>query len=252
MASHQGMLTLALTLVLLALPSLTYGVTLHVRPTSTNISCPTHPCHTLSEYAHDAGQYFNESNLTLLFLPGNHTLIMNVTMTNIHQLEILGNSSSMVPATVVCSFHVGFTFRDISEIKINGLAFVACARFRVVQISKFYSETTYYGLHLQSVQTAEITDCSFQDSYGSALGVVDSHVVLRGNRFLNNCKLCKQDGGCYPNCNGGGVCAKKSNLIFTGSNNFLGNLAWYGAGVFVWENANVIMNENTSFMNNSV
>ena len=59
MASHQGVLTLALTVVLLPLPSLTYGVTLHVTPTSTNTSCPTQPCHTLSEYAQDPGQYFN-------------------------------------------------------------------------------------------------------------------------------------------------------------------------------------------------
>ena len=39
MTSHQGMLSLALTLstvVLLALPSLLYGEILHVRPTSTS------------------------------------------------------------------------------------------------------------------------------------------------------------------------------------------------------------------------
>ena len=46
MAHHQGVLTLALTVALLALPSLTHGVTLHVRPTSTNTSCFPHPCHT--------------------------------------------------------------------------------------------------------------------------------------------------------------------------------------------------------------
>ena len=81
---------LALTVVLLALPSLTYGVTLHVRPTSTNISCPTHPCHTLAEYAQGPEQYFDDSNLTLQFLPGTHTLNVNLTITNIHQLEIQG------------------------------------------------------------------------------------------------------------------------------------------------------------------
>ena len=34
---------------------------------------------------------------------------------------------------------------------------------------------------------AEIIDCTYQDSYGSALRVVDSRVVLRDNNFLNNC-----------------------------------------------------------------
>ena len=110
MASHQGVLTLALTVVLLALPSLTCGVTLHVRPTSTNTSCPTHPCQTLSEYAQDPGQYFNDSNLTLTFLPGNHTLDINLTITNINQLKIHG---ALLPTKVVCRTHVGFTLSNI-------------------------------------------------------------------------------------------------------------------------------------------
>ena len=184
MASHQGMITLALTVVLLAFPSLTYGVTLHVRPTSTN-TCPTHPCHSLSEYAQDPVQYFNNSNLTLQFLPGNHTFDAfnaSLIITSIHQLELLGNSSAMLPTRIVCSSHVGLTFNDISKVKIDGLAFIYCARSHVVQVSNGDgSFTTYYGLYLHSVQTAEIIDCSFRDSYGSALGVVDSHVVLTGN-----------------------------------------------------------------------
>ena len=187
MASYQGMLTLALTVVLLALPSLTCGVTLHVRPTSTNTSCSTHPCHTLSEYAEDLGQYFNDSNLTLQFLPGNHTLSVNLTITGIYQLELLGNSSAEVPIKVLCNSSVGFsvrnyipvvridsayvglTFMDISKVRINDLAFVSCTRPHMAQISDIL---TYYGLYLQSVWITEITDCSFQESFGSAVGVV--------------------------------------------------------------------------------
>ena len=192
MVSDKGLPFLALTVVLLALPSLTYGVTLHVRPTSTNTSCPTHPCHTLSEYAQDPGQYFNETDLTLQFLPGNHTLNVNLTISNLHQLEI---TNAVVPTRVVCDSNVGFTLRDISVVRIEGLAFIGCARSGIVQGPLGYLYTTYYGLHFQSVQTAKIIDCIFQDSYGSALGVMDSHVVLRGSRFLNNCRLCS-NGRC--------------------------------------------------------
>ena len=120
MASHQGVLTLALTVVLLALPSLIYGVTLHVRPTSTNTPCPTHPCQTLSEYAQDPGQYFNDSNLTLHFLPGNHTLDFNLAITNINQLKIHG---ALLPTKVVCKPRVGFAFSNIYRMSIDGLAF---------------------------------------------------------------------------------------------------------------------------------
>ena len=67
----------------------------HVRP-STNTSFPTRPCHTFSEYEKHPGKYFNDPNLTLQFLPGNHTPDVNVTKTNIHPLELLGNFSAAV------------------------------------------------------------------------------------------------------------------------------------------------------------
>ena len=235
MASYQGLLTLALTVVLLALPSLTHGVTLHVRPTPTNTSCPTHTCYTLSEYAQDPGQYFKDSNLTLQFLPGTHTLNVNIAITNIHQLEI--TNAARAPTKVVCNSNVGFTLRDISVVSIGGLAFVGCAKSGIVQPYQSHRRyPTYYGLHFQSVHMAEVIDCTFQDSYGSALGVVDSHVVLRGSRFLNNCRLCSNvscDVWNYPGprCFGGGVCVQRSNLSVIGSSRFSGNSAsYYGGG----------------------
>ena len=248
MASHQGVLTLALTVVLLALPSLTCGVTLHMRPTSTNTSCPTHPCQTLSEYAQDPGQYFNDSNLTLTFLQGTHTLDINLTITNISQLKIHG---ALAPTRVVCNSYVGLAFYNISKLTIDGLAFVSCARSSVAQV--YYPEKTYYGLDFQSVLMAEIIDCTFQDSYGTALGVVDSHVVLRGNRFYNNCLLCSNgthdDWG--PICYGGGVFVQRSNLTITGSCSFFGNSAGSGGGVDAWDSSNVYINGNTTFSCNS-
>ena len=153
MASHQGVLTLALTVVLLALPSLTYGVSLHVRPASTNTSCPTHPCQTLAEYAQDPGQYFNGTNLTLQFLPGTHTLNANLNISNLHQLEIHG---AVLPTKIVCDSNVGFAMRDISVVRIDGLAFVSCAKSGLVQDLNGEHFITYYGLHLQSVQMAVI------------------------------------------------------------------------------------------------
>ena len=246
MASHKGVLTLAVTVVLLALPSLTHGETFHMRPTSSNASCPTHPCYTLSEYAQYLGQYFNGSNLTLEFLPGTHTLNVNVTIKSIHRLEILGNSSEVVPTRIVCSSYVGFAFSDIHKVRIDGLAFVACAGMGVVSNLL----TTYYGLHFQSVQTAEITDCTFQDSYGSALGAVDSSVVLKENVFSNNCRMLSNDS-LGPTCFGGGVFVQGSNLIITGSNSFFSNSARNGGGVSAQSNSNVYISGNTTFSGNS-
>ena len=105
-------------------------------------------------------------------MPGTHTLDVNLIITNIHQLE---STNAVVPTKVVCDSNVGFTLRDITVVRIEGLAFVACARSGKVQHSFGHLVTTYYGLHFQSVQMAKISDSTFLDSYGSALGVVDSH-----------------------------------------------------------------------------
>ena len=246
MTSNQGMLTLALalsTVVLLTLPSSLYGEILHVRPISTSTSCATTPCHTLSGYAH-LEHYFNHSNLTLQFLPGNHTLDVNLTITSIHILVILGNSSAVVPTEIVCSSNVGITFRDIPKVNIDGLAFSSCAQ------RSNHSSTTCFGLYIQSVQMAEIIDCIFQD--GSALGVVNSYVVLRGNNsFLNNCRQCSNGRSYYQDRYGGGVFVDGSNLSFTGNSSFIGNSADAGGGIYAVTSSNVTIFGNTTFIGNS-
>ena len=152
----------------------------------------------------------------------------------------------MVPTRVVCDSNDGFTFRNISVVKIEGLAFVACAKSIIFQNLNGLLFTIYYGLYLQSVQMVEIIDCIFQDSYGSAVKAVDSHVVLRGNNsFLNNCRLCS-NGSCDnyqgPRCYGGGVFVQMSHLSITGSSRFSGNSAHVGGGVGAEDSINVYIN----------
>ena len=245
---------LALIVALLVLPSLAYRETIHLRPTSSNMSCSMQPCYTISEYA----QYFhfNGSNLTLQFLPGNHTLNLSLTITDIFQLEILG---SVEQTRIVCSPNVGLTFRNITEMKIDDLAFISCARSPVTQTGSGSNTLIplFYGLYLRSVQNTEINDCTFQDSYGSALWVESSHVFfVKNNYFLGNCRLCLSVDCSYQNahfCYGGGVFASYgSNLSFTGSNSFIGNSAFSGGGVSVWFSSSVNISGNSTFSNNSV
>ena len=166
---------------------------------------------------------------------------------------MLGNASAVVPTRIACSSNVGFTFRKTSDVKIDTLVFVSCAKFHVIQTGYDYL-TTYYGLHLRLVQRTEIIDCTFQDSYGSALGVVDSHVILRGsNSFLNNCKLCSNEGCYYRRlkCYGGGISAHRSDLNFTGKCIFGGNSAFSGGGIYSGSHSKLNLSGNTEFIHNS-
>ena len=240
MAPHVGMLTFIVTL---ALPSLTYGEILHVRPASSNTSCPTYPCHTLSEYAEHHGEYFNTPNITLQFLQGIHTLNVNLDITNIQQLDILGDSSALIPTSIVCSSHVGFTFRNISLVRIDGLAFASCARARSYRIWKILPQihTQYFGVYLEFVRMAEVTNCTFRNNFGSALGVVASHVSFKGSTTFSN------NSATY----GGGVFADNSSVTFNGSTTFSNNSASRDGGGVVASNSDMSFNGSTTFSNNS-
>ena len=242
------MLILALTVALLVLPSLNCMEIYYIRP-SANTTCPTHPCYTLSVYAEHNHSHFKTR--TLQFLPGDHALDLNITTQNIQQLEIIGSSSAGIPTRVVCSSNVGFAFRDISNVKVNGLAFVSCARiFRNFNHdpSLRVNYISHYSLYLESVVMTEITDCTFQDSYGSALVVVGGHVVLRGsNKFLGNCWRCLGGGCNWPRvgCFGGSVYARRSSLSFSGNNSFTNNSAYKGGGIYILD-SDMIFSGNTS------
>lgn len=74
-----------------------------VTPTDTSCSsCPPNSanCSTLSKYAQEAKLYFT-SNTTMVFMPGDHVLDINISVANITRLTMSGNSSSEIIATVV-------------------------------------------------------------------------------------------------------------------------------------------------------
>ena len=191
-------------------------------------SCPhnaTH-CATLSEYAQEAELYFT-SNTTMVLLPGDHTLSMNITAAGISRLTMCGESSSGYVARVVCNGSVGFSFTSMVDFKIHSLTFTSCGRG--FDNSKFKAT-----LLLESIENAELVNCSFHDNVGTALIVYDTNVTLAENsEFTHN--HCNHEGF-IPNSaciGGGGITAVDSNLIFTGNTTFIGNDGSASTGINV-------------------
>ena len=101
-----------------------------VKPTDTSCSlCPHNSirCATLSEYVQQTKSYFT-SNTTMVFLPGDHTLDVNITVANISRLTMCGESSSGYVATVVCNGPFGLSFIGMFDLKILSLSFTSCGR----------------------------------------------------------------------------------------------------------------------------
>ena len=245
-----------------------------VTPTAGSCSsCPHNAtnCTTLSEYAHAAELYFT-SDTTMVFLPGNHALVTNITVANITRLTMRGETSSCKMATstadianVVCRGSVGLSFTSMVELKIQSLAFASCSRqyaFTIILPGFPTNINVYVAMFLQSTQYAELVNCSFHDNLATALLVNSTDITLSGNtEFTHNqvhCGNSSTAGGYLMTV--GGIAAVGSDLTFTGSTNFLENSGYcrghggefFGGGaIFVFNDAVLTFNGTNNFINNS-
>ena len=189
-----------------------------VRPATTPcLPCPHNStnCTTLSEYAQEAELYFT-SNTTMVFLPGDHVLDMNIKVANVTRLTMRGESSSGTVATVVCSGSVGLSFKNMAELKIDFLVFTSCSR------DSASPSASKYALLLESIAHAELVSCSFHNNNGTT------------NRSL-----------------GGAIYVSHITVLnFSGTNNFINNSAEDGGAIYV-HNTRVSFSGNSNFINNS-
>jgi len=228
-------------LPLLLLSTTCSGYTTHYIKPTPSTPCPADPCFTLSEYAQQHLHYVS-SNTTLLLLPGDHALSVNFTVENVSGFEILSSADSH--ATIVCQGLVGLSFRNIAHVAMHGLTINSCGMGAVI-----LSFPTTYGVSVHSVLDARISNCSFQDSVGTALGVFHSSLDLRGsNNFTGNCRRC---GNYTYLCFGGGIYVSMSRLTLIGNTTFRLNSATLGGGIYVEHNTLMTFNGSSIFKNNS-
>ena len=257
-------------------------------------SCPhSNHCATLSEYAQQAELYFT-SNTTMVFLPGDHTLDKNITVAEVTGLTMYAESSSANRPTIVCSVSVGLSFTRMVNFKMHSLAFTSCSRKYTIALPGYSSTTIYVALFLQSTQYAELVNCSFHDNLGTALVVNNTNVTLAGdseftrNRacgnilaggaiialgsyltFTGNTTFLDNSATLTESCMqvycksttftafGGGAIYTINNtvLIFTGTSNFINNLAGagYGFGGAISANSKTVLSFNgtNNFINNT-
>ena len=186
----------------------------------------------------------------MVFLPGDHTLDLNITVANVTRLTMHGESASDRNATVVCKGRVGLSFTNMVEFRIKSLAFTHCSRkYGIFPASN-------YALILQCAQYAELVNCSFRYNLGTALVVNNSGVTLAGNSEFT-CNHCESD-----HCLGGnGITVLSSNLTFTGNTTFLENNAtfyglydWHGGGGAIYALSSTVLSftGTNNFINNLV
>ena len=132
-------------------------------------ACPSdnENCLTLSEFASNftSTNYCNtESDMTLVFLSGNHTLHSSLLFHNISSLTMANSnltSKFESESIVVCNTDAHFEFECLKAIRINSLKFVGCARNTAKSVGQFLVEDSSFIGQKGNVGTAlELLDVS--------------------------------------------------------------------------------------------
>ena len=224
--------------------------TYYIKPLSNATCTSAQFCITLSEFA----QYNSTptKNTTLMFLPGKHTLGTNISICNINSYFLLG----VLPnATIKCEENVGFTFSNILYIRIHHLVFTSCGIYRAVGIDDVIYDpprviTQMFALFMDSVLQINITNSTFENNTGTALGVNNSRLMLDGNNsFIGNFRGCVD--AIISNCRGGGLYVSKSTIMFRGSSSFTHNTATEGGGIYM-KSSTLDIVETLTFQQNAV
>ena len=96
---------------------------------STNSSCPSQPCATLSQYllSHN-GTLPVVSNVEYHFLPGEHHVPANMTLQNLHNFSIIGITSNLSSPVVLAGCSQSYVMNIINScsVIINSVMFKQC------------------------------------------------------------------------------------------------------------------------------
>ena len=127
---------------------------------SANIHCPGDPCLTLTQFAADSASYLsNETNISLSFMPGNHSLDRELALSHADNFSMTKDI-----VFVECGSRSGrFNIIEITFATIKDLHFIGCGGNRVSQVEKFIVEDTIFeGVEGRGTALVlyEVTDAS--------------------------------------------------------------------------------------------
>ena len=151
-------LCLVVTLLALRLLHLSTCRVYYIIPTSPEGTiCPTnnsYSCLIFDKIANSS--LYLDSNTTFIFLPGSHSLHVEISVSNISELRMLSHISPACPTTstvtVSCYSQVKFTIEAVNKVVINGLSFVGCGGITFSKVDQLTLEnTTFHGTEYSSI-----------------------------------------------------------------------------------------------------
>ena len=207
--------------------------TLYVRPTDLQLQeCPGQPCCTLEQYGEQADKFFT-TGATFLFLPGNHTLHITISLINISAITFKKFDNASI-VMIICNTTI-LICNSIKNLTIDGLNI----QLHCNSSKTFSALKVYYSTGIQIFQSL------FQGSRKlkeiGLRAVRSTHSVI----IIMNCLFDGNKGH-----NGGALLAASSNITLT-ANTFTQNKGDNG-GVLFADRCNVSLNGNTFTQNQGI
>ena len=202
---------------------------------SLSVHCPGDPCLTLAQLTANSTSYLgNETNIFLSFLPGNHSLDGELSLSHADNFSMTGGNGTVF---VECGSQLRrFSISETTFAMIKDLRFLGCGGNRVSQVEQFIVEDTIFegvegrgtALVLNQVTDASITRSSFLSNIHAS--ILEHHDI---SPFASDQVILKY---LYLNRNpslavGGALYTAFSNVSIV-SSKFTGNRAEIGGALF--------------------
>ena len=152
---------------------------------STNVSCPSQPCATLSQYLLDNGTLPVMSNVEYHFLSGEHHVPANITLQDLQNFTIIGDFSKLSSQTVL----------------------VACTQTSyIMNIVNSYNITIANVMFKQHHQVNLLMNlcysCIIENVIFISSGLIATYVIGRSHLIKIKIKSSGQNPNCLMHCPG--------------------------------------------------
>ena len=228
-------------LVLLELTRSGTSTTYYIKPSKSDL-CPTgqQSCLTLPQFIATVNRNGNVNNVTtLIFLSGNYSLNVNISLSNFQTLEMYPVDDNAT-TIVSCELSVHFTFESAELVSIRRMIFIGCGNNLVKNINNIVLQETLFeglpgtGTSLTLINSnAEIIDCTFVGyQFGTVVESVESLTPIVAN--LNWLIVRNVSGSLRV---GGALISTRSNVSIS-STIFDNNTAEIGGDIYAEEDSN--------------
>ena len=154
----------------------------HIVPSPSH-DCPVESCLTFSSFAANVNLYL-DSNTSLIFQPGNHTVQSTLNITNITEFSMTSYSANKSSLHIICETSLQsliiFTFEAVDHIYIINLKFYGCEQKIFIEQDSVLIETIASSLILLG--------CIFENNEGSitVISAEYSNITVAQTTFSNN------------------------------------------------------------------